>query len=503
MSHAFHSTRPIEFDAVIVGAGPAGCAAARQLALSGHSVALIGRSPGRRTLAESLPPSCRKLFERLGIRESIDRAGFIRATGNTVQWADQARRVERFDGDRYGYQVPRDRFDALLLDAARHAGVTVCENAVVRDVARAGNEWRVTHYRTLANSASRAEARGTWLLDCSGRSGVVARRGWRRPEHAARTTAVVGIWDNTGGWLAEDVTHTLVESYDGGWAWSVPVSATRRYVTVMLDPTTTELPARTQLGEAYQSELARTRMLRDLVASATLIEPPWGCDASPYSAHRVAEHGVLLVGDAASFVDPLSSFGVKKALASAWLASIAVHTSLLDSSMASAALALYAERERAMYEHLQRQSASLSREAAGAHETEFWRGRTDLPFEQPPDDFDLGALRADPRVLGAFEQLKAQASVKLRPSAALQVVERATVRGGRVVLDRHLVGQQVPQGVRYCRNVDLVVMAQLAPRYEQVPDLYDAYNRAAPPAPLPDFLGALSTMIALDMLSLA
>jgi flavin-dependent dehydrogenase len=311
------------------------------------------------------------------------------------------------------------------------------------------------------------------------------------------------VWDSTVGWPVEDDTHTLVESYGGGWAWSVPVSATRRYVTVMLDPTTTELPGRTQLGEAYQAELARTRMLRELVASATLIEPPWGCDASPYSAHRVAEHGVLLVGDAASFVDPLSSFGVKKALASAWLASVVVHTSLLDSRMAPAALALYAGREGAMYEHLQRQSASLSREAAGAHETEFWRGRADFSFDQSPDDLDLAALRTDPRVLDAFEQLKVQASVKLRPSGSFQVVERATVRGGRVVLDRHLVAQQVPQGVRYCRNVDLVVVAQLAPRYDQVPDLYDAYNRAAAPAPLPDFLGALSTMIALDMLSLA
>jgi hypothetical protein len=61
----------------------------------------------------------------------------------------------------------------------------------------------------------------------------------------------------------------------------------------------------------------------------------------------------------------------------------------------------------------------------------------------------------------------------------------------------------MPDGVRYCRNVDLVVIAQLASRYEQVPDLFDAYNRNAPPAPLPDFLGALSTLIGLDMLSLA
>ena len=39
--------------------------------------------------------------------------------------------------------------------------------------------------------------------------------------------------------------------------------------------------------------------------------------------------------------------------------------------------------------------------------------------------------------------------------------------------------------------------------FEQVPDLFEAYNRAAPPAPLPDFLGALSTLVGFGMLTLA
>jgi len=75
-----------DVDVAIIGAGPAGSTAASQLASWGHSVALIGRPP-RRSLAESLPPSCTKLFDRLGIRDAIDEAQFIRASGNTVQWA--------------------------------------------------------------------------------------------------------------------------------------------------------------------------------------------------------------------------------------------------------------------------------------------------------------------------------------------------------------------------------------------------------------------------------
>ena len=85
-----------------------------------------------------------------------------------------------------------------------------------------------------------------------------------------------------------------------------------------------------------------------------------------------------MLGDASSFVDPLSSFGVKKALASAWLGSVAVHTALVDTRCGAAAVELFAERERAMYDHLQRQSALLSRDAAEAHDSGFWVGRSDV-----------------------------------------------------------------------------------------------------------------------------
>src|SRR6185503_12360267 len=103
--------------------------------------------------------------------------------------------------------------------------------------------------------------------------------------------------------------------YAGGWAWSVPVSLKRRYFTVMIDPELTRLPGRQQLAAAYASEIGRTDRMSALIRDAKLCDEPWARDASPYTAERFGEMGLLLVGDAASFVDPLSSFGVKKALA--------------------------------------------------------------------------------------------------------------------------------------------------------------------------------------------
>jgi len=486
-------------DVAIIGGGPAGAAAARLLSSWGRRVVLLTRGPNPRPLAESLPPSCTKLFDQLGIRELVDGAGFVRATGNTVQWAGKPRAVEMFDSGIQGYQVSRGAFDSLLLGASERSGTTIVRDVTVTSVDRSENaHWRVAYQGSANGSAVVAR----WILDCSGRAGVIARRTWRRTAASARTIALVGVWERAEWPLAEP-SHTLVESYDGGWGWSVPVSSQRRYVTVMLDPGVTEIPSRAGLADMYRAELSRTSMLNETIEGATLVAEPWGCDASAYSAERFAGDGVLLVGDAGSFVDPLSSFGIKKALASAWLAAIAVNTALADAAMAEAGLELFERRERAMFEHLQRQSAALARDAAGAHVSTYWEARGDIDDAVADGELDVARLREDPRVIGAFNELRNRSAMTLRPSDSLSLVDRAVVRGNRIRLERHIVNPAFVSPVRYCRGIDLVLMTELTGRHSQVPDLFDAYNRVAPPAPLPDFLGALSTLIGYGALTFA
>src|SRR5205823_6201775 len=112
----------------------------------------------------------------------------------------------------------------------------------------------------------------------------------------------------------------------------------------------------------YASVLSRTVAMREIIRQGTLVGAPWARDASPYGFDRAGEDGVLLVGDAASFVDPLSSFGIKKALASAWLAAVVTNSSLRDPSLTPPALDLYTSREREMHGELQRRAEELSRD---------------------------------------------------------------------------------------------------------------------------------------------
>ena len=496
--------RGAPLDVVVIGGGPAGAAAARLLAAWGRSVRVLAkRADDARTLGESLPPSCRKLFDLIGVAGEVEAAGFVRSTGNTVRWGGQGARAVPFADGELGWQVRRREFDRLLLRLAAQAGAAVQVGAVVRGVdpvppsAPLGAAESTTRY--LAGGAARS-VRARFVLDCSGRAGVVARRGFRRHGAARTTLALAAVWSRPGGWGLEDESHTLVESYEGGWAWSVPVTAEQRCVTLMVDPRAACRPRRGALGPWYDAELAKTAALGPLTAGAALDTGPWGCDASVYDAHAYRAPGLMLVGDAGSFIDPLSSFGVKKALASGWLAAVAAHTALSDSALAGVALDLFDEREREMHAALERQSAGFLAEAAGRHEHPFWTGRAEAVMpEAPSAGPSVETLRRDPAVLAAFDALRRAPALRLRRGDRLAVVRRPAVTARRIVLEDRLAvpgWADAARGIRHLRDVDLLRVVELAPLHRQVPDLYEAYNRVCPPAPLPDFLGALSVLVA-------
>ena len=463
-------------DVIVLGAGPAGAAAAGMLARLGASVFVLARE-ARWSIAESIPPSTARLFDELELTPIVEWAGFLRSRGNTVWWGDAPERVEPFPADALGWQVERAVFDAVLRQAATDAGALICHDAVVTGVDLSKGLPIVT-WRAEPVGEQRSTAR--WVLDCTGRAGVLARRIGREPRAGHATFAVNGVWE-AERWDLPDVTHTLIETSTHGWAWSIPSTERRRHVTVMIDPPRGTLEG-TRLEDVYRLELGGTthftRMLWDAVLSGSVR----GLSASPYVASRFAGPGWALVGDAASFIDPLSSFGIKKALAAAWLAAVMVHTSLTEESMTSAAIDLFERRERSAFEELSRQAEAV------------WTGESAAPRDE------TAMLRDDPEVHAAFDALKRAQSLSLRPSAEVTVVAAPTVRGRRVVLEPHLRSAWRPEGVRFVRGISLPTLAELAPSATQVPDLYERYIRAEGPADLRDFLGVLSLLVAKGVL---
>ena len=488
------------FDVTVLGGGPAGAAAARMLALWGHRVLLLTRPPRGPALAESLTPSCGKLLERIGVLDAINRAGFVRSTGHTVRWGNTDPRVERFGAGERGWQLLSDDLDRVLLRQAQLAGAKVHRHANVRRVAQdKEGPWRVSYQE---HDALR-HAESQWVIDCTGRSALMSRAHSGRVVVRPRTMAIVGVWERRPRWNLDNDSHTYVESYPGGWAWSVPVSPIRRQVTVMVVPSSTHVAQRRRLPFTYRNELSGTSMIRAMIERARPIGSPWARDASSYSCALPSRRRLLIAGDSASFVDPLSSFGVKKALASGWLAAVVAHSVLADATIEAAAMDLFAARERAMVSGLRRQLGELAREAASAHPVGFWGNRAGPDVLEGGGDPDVVALRSDASVVAAYEVMRNAAVLQLRAAPGVKRLQRPVVDGHSVVLRDHFVVSAFPEGIRYLRNVDLIALAALAPEYSEVPALHGAYCTRFGGALIADVLGALAVMVGKGILHLA
>jgi hypothetical protein len=206
-----------------------------------------------------------------------------------------------------------------------------------------------------------------------------------------------------------------------------------------------------------------------------------------YFSEAYAGPQFLLVGDAGSFIDPLSSFGVKKALASAWLAAVAAHTSLVHPDRRSVALEFFSNWERRVYiTHLGR-SRDFARAAYAEHPSVFWASRANIEIESSPYDLDEVDIPAS--------RFETTSSLNLRYADEVRFEERPVVRGREIVLEKAFAG-----GMRFAGHVDLVKLAEMACRHHRVPELFEAYCQSCAPVPLPNVVGGLSLLVAKGIL---
>jgi flavin-dependent dehydrogenase len=322
------------WDAVVVGAGPAGSATALLLARAGARVLLLDRArfPRDKPCSEYLSPETTRVLERLGggILDAVAAGSHARLRGMKVVAPSGAEMIGHFDpsGTRFSFALPRTRFDTILRDAAEAAGAVVREGVRVEDVVVGG---------VIAGGET---YRGRVVVGADGLRSVVARR--LGPVHSSppqRVAFTAHVADVAG-------VQDLGEMHVGktGYVGLGPIGG--GVTTVALVVPVRRLHGRPDFFGALEQfpglagRFDPRRLVRGILATGPFAR--WSRGSISLGAPG---GGALLVGDAADFFDPFTGQGIYSALRGAELAAAAITNTLAT----GASLRAYARARRTAF----------------------------------------------------------------------------------------------------------------------------------------------------------
>jgi flavin-dependent dehydrogenase len=322
-------------DILVLGAGPAGCAAAICAARAGWRVMVLERAlfPRHRP-GETLHPGVEPILRQLGVAAAVEAAGFLRHPGFWVQWGTESLRFEAYGHDQngswHGYQANRAVLDTLLLQAACKAGVQLRQPCRAQALLRTPQGW-VAGVRT-----DQGDILASVVIDATGRRQWAAGQlGLPVKQCSSPLTAYYGYLHQFQSPLTAPALTTDLE----GWRWIAPISQTQlAWVRLSLRKS----GIRPTLAECLGAGVSPA----DSISVGTPVRAE---DVTWKLVDGTAGPGYVLAGDAAAILDPAAGHGVLKALMSGMAAQTA--TQMIQRPCANHASASYNNWFARWHEH--------------------------------------------------------------------------------------------------------------------------------------------------------
>ena len=323
-------------DLLIIGGGPAGLVAAREAARESRQASVIVLERDDRV---GSPVRCGEGVGSAGLAEFID----PRPNGALAPWI--ARRITRVifqapggatvrvaEGD-VGYILDRALFEPALADQAVDAGAEVRTGVEAIAMRTDGDLWRVEVESSLGSRriAARVVIAADGVESAVGRwAGIDTRVRARDMESCAQYVVTADSFDPDA-----IVLHFGERVAPGGYAWVFPKGTTT--ANVGLGVLGLQAGGRSALAwlddyvaAHFPNAHVSTRTVGGVIVSATL--------------PRIAADGVMLCGDAAHMINPLSGGGIVNAMKAGRLAALTAVAALRTGNVSAAALADYHSR---------------------------------------------------------------------------------------------------------------------------------------------------------------
>ena len=269
-----------EADIIVLGAGPAGCAASIRARQAGFCVVMFdANSKPKASPGETLHPGIEPILGQLGVLDQVLLAGFWRHRGVWIERGGSrcfSPYGEDGNGPWLGFQADRRTLHRILQQAAVDAQVTLIRKTRPEALLMEGG-------RVSGVTVGGRHFRARWTVDATGRSSWLARK-LKLPVEVCSPPLGVRF-----GWYKDRVAgldgQPSFAFRDDGWDWKAPLDD-NRIAWVEL-----------RVGESGN-------------------RPPAGIDLTWQYRPDCAGPGYFLIGDAAAVLDPASSHGVLRALMS-------------------------------------------------------------------------------------------------------------------------------------------------------------------------------------------
>jgi geranylgeranyl reductase family protein len=360
------------FDAIVVGGGPAGSAMGWALATHGIKVAVVEKAvfPREKVCGDFVEPAGLRILEQRGCIPALDLAKRLPITRNRVYY--EARlpyhgEIPYYDGAHgmppHGYIIPRDQLDTVLLQNAEDAGATVFRGTAAEALEREGDSNLL--FARQGKEELRLEA--PVVVGADGVQSLVAKtKGLRRTDRRHIGASQRVYLDNLD--IEEgEATIWFDEDQIPGYGWMFPMTGGRANMGIGL---LTETCDRSGLSvqQCFRDAVERLRYRHPGCRNARIASKPLGGAVHMYGGvTRNHFAGGILIGDAGSFVDPMTGEGITQGMESAILGAHSVALALEAGRFDEAQFASFERDFRAYFDPAMRYLVLLAQMLRNRH----------------------------------------------------------------------------------------------------------------------------------------